>query len=347
MDHIGIDLHKNQSQLCILTEDGELIEKRIATTRNRFAAELGNRAKARILVEASTESEWVARCLEELGHEVIVADPNFAPMYASRTRKVKTDRRDARALAEACSNGTYRPAHRTSDRQRHIRALLAVREVLVRTRSRYVGLIRALLRREGLRVRSGNVDSFARRLRELELPAHLEQEIAPLLVMLRELNREIDAAEKSIVEATKNDRVVDLLCTAPGVGIVTATSFVATLDRVERFQRAHEVQAYVGLVPREMSSGEKQLKGRITKSGNKRICYLLVEAAWGVLRTKGLDAKPLKEWTQRIAARRGKKIAVVALARRLAGILYAMWRDRTEYRAELVGRPARQVEVAA
>jgi transposase len=95
MDHIGIDLHKNQSQLCILTEDGELIEKRIGTTRPRFAAELGNRAKARIFVEASTESEWVARCLEELGHEVIVADPNFTPMYASRTRKVKTDRRDA------------------------------------------------------------------------------------------------------------------------------------------------------------------------------------------------------------------------------------------------------------
>ena len=187
MDHIGIDLHKNQSQLCILTEDGELIEKRIATTRPRFTAELGNRAEARILVEASTESEWVARCLEELGHEVIVADPNFAPMYASRTRKVKTDRRDARALAEACTNGTYRPAHRTSDRQRHIRALLAVREALVRTRSRYVGLIRALLRREGLRVRSGNADSFARRLRELELPAHLEQEIAPLLVTAEHL----------------------------------------------------------------------------------------------------------------------------------------------------------------
>ena len=103
----------------------------------------------------------------------------------------------------------------------------------------------------------------------------------------------------------------------------------------------------MGLVPREMSSGEKQLKGRITKSGNKRTRYLLVEAGWGVLRTKGLDAKPLKEWTQRIATRRGKKIAVVALARRLAEILYAMWRDRTEYRAELVGRPARQVEVAA
>ena len=110
MDHIGIDLHKNQSQLCILTEDGELIEKRIVTTRPRFTAELGKRVEARILVEASTESEWVARCLEELGHEVIVADPNFAPMYASRTRKVKTDRRDARALAEACSNGTYQPA---------------------------------------------------------------------------------------------------------------------------------------------------------------------------------------------------------------------------------------------
>src|SRR6266540_6894248 len=112
MDHIGIDVHKRESQICILAEGGELMEQRIRTEPERFAAVLGKRPRARILIEASTDSEWVARCLEGLGHEVVVADPNFAPMYATRTRKVKTDRRDARALADANLLGAYRPAHR-------------------------------------------------------------------------------------------------------------------------------------------------------------------------------------------------------------------------------------------
>jgi hypothetical protein len=90
MDHIGIDVHKRESQIYILAEGGEVIERRIRTEPERFAAVLGTRARARIVLEASTDSEWVARSLEALGHEVIVADPNFAPMYATRTRKVKT-----------------------------------------------------------------------------------------------------------------------------------------------------------------------------------------------------------------------------------------------------------------
>src|SRR5262245_12961466 len=147
MDHIGIDLHKKDSQICILAEGGELIERRIRTDPHRFAEVLGERAPACILLEASTESEWVARCLERLGHDVVVADPNFAPMYATRTRKVKTDRRDARALAEACRLGAYRPAHRLSDAQRHVRVRLTVRDAMVRTRKRYISLMRALGKR--------------------------------------------------------------------------------------------------------------------------------------------------------------------------------------------------------
>ncbi len=114
MEKIGIDVHKKESQLCIITEEGEVIEQRIRTERGRFAEVQGARGKAKVLMEASTESEWVARCLEELGHEVVVADPNFAPMYGTKTRRVKTDKRDARALADACASGTYREAHRTS-----------------------------------------------------------------------------------------------------------------------------------------------------------------------------------------------------------------------------------------
>ncbi len=142
MDHIGIDVHKRESQICILGEGGTILEQRIRSEPERFAAVLGARPRARILIEASTDSEWVARCLEALGHEVIVADPNFAPMYATRTRKVKTDRRDARALAEACLLGAYRPAHRLSDPQRHVRGRLLVRDAVVRTRTRYISLIR-------------------------------------------------------------------------------------------------------------------------------------------------------------------------------------------------------------
>jgi len=100
MDTIGLDVHKCESQLCILAPDGSTTEQRIVTSRERFTTVLGPRAAARILLEASTESEWVARHLESLGHEVIVADPNYAPMYATRTRRVKTDKRDARTLAE-------------------------------------------------------------------------------------------------------------------------------------------------------------------------------------------------------------------------------------------------------
>src|SRR5262245_32900747 len=108
----------------MLTGDGEIIERRIVTHRDRFAAALGDRPRARMLVEASRESECVASCLEDVGHEVIVADPNYAPMYAARSRRVKTDRRDAQALMDACRLGAYRPAHRTSETQRQVRALL-------------------------------------------------------------------------------------------------------------------------------------------------------------------------------------------------------------------------------
>ena len=121
-DTIGLDLHKRESQLCIGQDDGQISELRIVTSRERFTAVLGTRPRAKILLEASTESEWVARHLESLGHEVIVADPNFAPMYATRSRRTKTDRRDARTLMEACRLGAYRVAHRVSSGRRHVRA---------------------------------------------------------------------------------------------------------------------------------------------------------------------------------------------------------------------------------
>ena len=342
MDHIGIDVHKIQSQVCIFKGSGERIEQRILTDRVRFAEVFGGRPGARILLEASTESEWVARCLEELGHEVIVADPNFAPMYATRSRRVKTDRRDARALAEACQLGAYRPAHRTSDAQRLVRADLAIREALVRTRSRYISVVRSLLRREGLRGRGGEAKTFGRRVGELEVPRSLSSAIEPLLVVLEQVNQQIDHADRELARRVEGDPDLRRLTTLPGVGPVTATTFKATVDDVERFRGAGQVAAYLGLVPRERSSGERQQRGRITKAGNSRARSLLVEAAWLILRSKRSDTIALRTWAERVAARRGRRVAAVALARRLSRILYAMWRDDTGYAPEKIHRPAAQ-----
>jgi transposase len=333
MDTIGLDLHKRESQLCMIGSRSEITEKRIVTTRERFTAVLLGRDRCRILLEASTESEWVARHLESLGHEVIVADPGFAPMYATRSKKVKTDKRDARTLAEACVLGAYRATHRVSAEQRHVRSELLVRDSLVRTRTRYVALIKAVVRREGLRLSQGEPEHTASKVRAIELREEVLQELRPILDLLLPLNREIETADRRIEQLGKKDPVVRRLMTAPGVGPVTALAFVAALDEVTRFQSAHQVESYLGLVPSEYSSGERQHRGRITKRGNARMRSLLVEAGWRIMRSKRSECAALKAWAMQIAARRGKRIAVVALARRLSGILYAMWRDGNEYRS--------------
>lgn len=341
MDTIGLDLHKRESQLCIGHDDGRVEERRIVTSRERFTAVLGERPPARILLEASTESEWVARHLEQLGHVVIVADPNFAPMYATRSRRTKTDRRDAKTLMEACRLGAYRPAYRLSDARRHVRAELAVREALVRTRTRYIAVAKALVRRDGLRVAGSEAERVVQRIAALELSDVLASELRPLFTVLAPLNAQIAAADRRLAALTADDRAVALLATAPSVGPITAAAIVATVDDIARFRSAHHFEAFLGLVPAERSSGEKRRIGRITKAGNARVRYLLVEAGWRILRSRSEELAVLRAWGLAIAMRRGTRIAAVALARRLAGVLYAMWRDGQSYDATKLRLPPR------
>ena len=228
MDHIGIDVHKKDSQICILTEQGELLERRVRTEPGRFAEVLGPRPRARILIESATESEWVARCLEALGHEVIVADPNFAPMYAQRSRKVKTDRRDARALAEACVLGAYRRAHRLSDEQRHVRARLTVRDALVRTRTGYIAVIRSLLRQHGWRVRSGAAESLQPpRPRPCRCPAACSRRSPRSWRCCATSNQQLAYSDERIETLTRTDAARPAAADRPNVGPVTAAAFVA------------------------------------------------------------------------------------------------------------------------
>ena len=333
MTYVGIDLHKRESQICVLSERGEVEQEvRIATTRGAFEKLLGKGKGKRVLVESSTESEWVASHLEKLGHEVVVADPNYAMMYAARSARVKTDKRDARALAEACRRRIYREAHRVSERQHLTRKILGMRRGMVESRNSVQSAVRAALRSEGLRLASGEAKSFAARVEELPMSPELKRILTPVLRFSKAADKEIAAMERQLQRATKGDANVQRLQTMVGVGPLIAAAFVARIDGAARFKGPHQVESYLGLVPSEHSSGEKQHRGHITKTGDRRMRALLVQAAWCIWRSRSSRVEHLRTWVQNLAARRGKRIAVVALARRIAGILFALHRDGTEYK---------------
>jgi transposase len=307
MDHIGIDVHKRESQIYILAEGGEVIERRIRTEPERFDAVLGTRPRARIVLEASTDSEWVARCLEALGHEVIVADPNFAPMYATRTRKVKTDRRDARALAEACLLGAYRPAHRLSDPQRHVRGRLVVRDALVRTRTRYISIIRALLRQHGYRVPSGSADHFVHRVQRLPLPGRLRSVVAPAARPHAPPQRAAHVLRRHDRTPRRPGSARAASC-APSPASAPSPPPPSSPPSMMPSASPTRISSKPtsASVPGERSSGETQRRGAITKAGHSRTRWLLIQAAVSILRRRPPQAEELRTWALRIAARRGQ-----------------------------------------
>ena len=171
----------------------------------------------------------------------------------------------------------------------------------------------------------------------MPLPGQVRSLIAPLLAVMLPLNRQLDYSDDVIEHLAAQDPRIQRLRTVPSIGPVTAAAFVATIDDAQRFRHAHQVEAYLGLVPREFSSGDTQRRGPITKAGPGRPRWLLIQAAVSILRRRPAEAEALRTWALRIAARRGKHVAVVALARRLAGILYALLRDGTVFQPRHAG----------
>jgi len=290
------------------------------------------------VLESSTPSEWVARHLESMGFEVIVADPGFAPMYATRDKKLKTDKRDARALAQAAKLGAYKPAHRLSDEQRAVRTQVQVRQTLVQTRTKIINQLGAVLLAQGFRLGAGAAEHFAQRLQAVELPEALRILLEPLISLLDSLNERIAGLDKELAQRAKSDEQAVRLQQIPGVGPIIWLMFLAVLDGASRFTDAHQVMNYLGLVPREKSSGEKQMRGHITKAGHTQMRVLLVQAALGIMRLQKPETSNCTSGPRKIAHRRGKRIATVALARRLAGMMWAMLREGTEYQGQPVRR---------
>src|SRR5215203_4990727 len=326
----AIDLHMRYSQIRIIDADGHILrEQRVVTSAERLVAVFDSHGPMRILLETGTESEWVAQAREGAGHTIIVADPNYAPMYGEIRRKVKTDRRDVAALAEANRRGWYRATHRVSAAQRALRQQLRSRRQLVQMRAGTIALIRSLLRQCGYRLASGSSERVPRRLAQLTRPTALAATIAPLRRVVDTLTIEIAGVDAQLQTAGAADPIVQRLQSVPGVGPVVALTFRAFVDDVTRFSSAGQVSAAIGLVPREDSSAERRHHGHITKAGPRELRSLLVQAAWACWRSRASGT--LRAWVERLASRRGRRIAVVALARRLSRILYALWRDQSVF----------------
>jgi len=332
MEHAGIDLGKRESQIAIITEAGELVEKRLRTERERLRRFFVDRPKSRILMEASTISEWVARVLEELGHEVVVADPNYAPMYAQRSRRVKTDRRDARALAEMLQSGWYTEVFVKSEESHRMKALLSARDQLVRNKRTFFGQIRGMLRPFGIRLpaRQGTrkFDEAARAAcRHDDL---LYACVNALLEALGAIEAQIAALDKRVRAMVQTSKACWYLTSVPCVGPITALAFAAAIEDPGRFRRSRDVGAYLGLTPRRWQSGEKDIVGVISKQGDAMARHCLYEAANCLLTTWG-GRSALKSWGLRLVKRVGAKKARVAVARKLACLLLGLWKAESHY----------------
>ena len=331
MEYVGIDLGARQSHCARITEDGEIRHQRFPTTCAGLEKLFEGRGSSKVLVEASGRSEWVARWLEGRGHQVVVADPNYQPMYGQRTRRSKTDRRDAEALALACAKGHYRPAHRLSDEARLLRARVKVRKVLVRSRAKAVVVVRALLVPVGVEISSCSPEGFPKRFANTQVPEDLRPLLEPLVRTIEQLTVEIGKVDWQLEKLGKNDQEMQILMTMPGVGPVTAATWIGTLDNARRFKNAGELVSFLGLVPQEWSSSDVRYLGRITKAGPTELRDLLVEAAWNVMIRPSPEMQALRTWALEVARRRGRLKAVVALARHMAQVLYAMWRGNVPF----------------
>lgn len=326
MEHVAIDLGGRESQVCVRSADGKILEQKRWPTRE-LGEYLRTRPLSRVIVETCSEAFSVADAAVRAGHETRVVPATLVRTLGVGARRTKTDRRDAQILSEVSTRIDLPSVHLPSMDSRERKTMCGMRESLVRARTKLINTVRGWMRGQAIRIRSGEPESLPERLRKAveERPTYVERQ----LKMIDALTEQIDEADKELKKLAKRDSTCARLMTVPGVGPVTAVRFMAALDKVERFESAHKVEAYLGLTPGEDSSSDRQRRTSITKAGSTATRWALVQAAWAARRAKGLH--PMVEWSREVEKRRGKRVAVLALARKIAGVLYAIWRDGTFY----------------
>ena len=328
MTIVGCDFHPAWQQIAVLdTETGEVTEQKLMHG-NGEAERFYRRLPAPSLVglEACGNSQWFVDLLRRLGHEVWIGDA--AQIRASYVRKQKTDRRDAGHILKLLVEGRFPRLWTPSAEERDLRQLLVHRHKLVSIRTRVKGGLQHLALNRGLQKKSKLwTEAGQKALRELPLDTWAACRREDLLGLLASLDQQIGKLDAAVERAAEEHPQARLLMTQPGVGPITSLAFVLTLGDVSRFQRGKKVASYLGLIPRERTSGGKQRLGAINKQGSSFLRTLLVESAQSVTR---LDEGFRKQYLHR-CHRMAKGVAKVAAARRLAIRLFWMLRTNTAY----------------
>lgn len=322
---IGVDLGDKMSRYAILNEEGLAVEE--GSFRNSvesIAKHFGKRGRARVALEVGTQSAWMAREFTKLGHEVIVANARELKwITASDTKNDRNDALKLARLARADRNLLHAVEHRSAEQQAEL-AVIRARDSLVRSRTLLVNTARSLAKGFGLRLPAAITLTFGARALA-QLPEHLHAAMSGLLEQIDALGVKIRDYGQAIADVAARHPEVERLASVAGVGTLTATTFVLTLGRKERFPHSRDVGSYLGLRPRQKQSGERDPQLGISKGGDKYLRKLLVQCAHHILGHWGKDSA-LRQWgLSKSDGSSAKKRAVIAVARKLAVLLHRLW----------------------
>jgi transposase len=332
MEHYAaIDVSLEWSSVCVVDAAGQIVrEAKVRSEREALAAFFteSGLAFARIGLEAGPLSQWLHAGLVEAGLPAILIETRHVKA-ALKAMTVKTDRNDARGMAQLMRMGWFRPVHAKAPMVQEIRALLTARKLLVAKLRDVESSIRGILRGFGLKVGAVSKGKFEARIRELVTgQVMLERVAEPLLRARAALRTEYTTLHRDLLRTVREDAVCGRLMTVPGVGAVVAMTFRSAIDQPEPKSKA--VGAHFGLTPKKYQSGEIDRTGRISKVGDAMVRTALFEAA-NVMLTRAVRFSTLKAWALRVAGRHGMKKAKVALARKLAVVMHRMWVDGTSF----------------
>jgi transposase len=330
----GLDVSVNETSVCVVDDTGKIVrEVKVASEPGALLQVLENRSYSfkRIGLEAGPLSQWLYSAFAEAGLPVICVETRH--MRAVLKAQInKTDRNDARGIAQMMRAGLYSPVHVKTLRSQKLRTLLNHRKLLQSKAIAIENDLRGTLRNFGLKVGVVGTAKLEARIKELveDLP-DLAVLVEPLLVVRRVLREQIAVLHRRVLAIVRDDDVCRRLMTIPGVGPVVALTYRATIDVPARFRNSRAVGAVLGLTPCKHQSGESDYTGGISRCGDELMRVMLYEAAQSML-MRSAKWSWLKAWAMQIARRRGMKKAIVALARRLAVIMHRIWVDGTEFR---------------
>jgi len=332
--YAGLDVSVKETSICIVDETGKVCrELKVASHPEDLLRVLQDPAwnLVRVGLEAGPLSQWLFNGLAEAGIPALCIETRHAKAYL-KAQINKTDRNDARGIAQMMRVNLFRPVHVKTLASQKRRALLTARKLLQEKAIAIENDIRGLLRNFGLKVGVASAVMFEQRIRELvEGMPELGELMEVLLDARRKLREQFSKLHRKLLSIVREDEVCRRLMSVPGVGAVSALAFRATIDVPSRFRNSKAVGAVLGLTPAQHQSGESNWTGRISLCGDAMMRTLLYEGAQSIL-TRSVKWSWLKAWAMKIAKNRGLKRAIVALARRLAVIMHRLWVDGTEFR---------------